>query len=71
MRGCRSGRGPVSAFYAQGQVHHVGRLTELEQEMQLFGTSSQTGSPDRVDALVWAVWALMIEGQGAPRVRTL
>lgn len=67
----RARAGPVSAFYAQGQVHHVGRLTELEQEMQLFGTSSQAGSPDRVDALVWAVWALMIEGQGAPRVRTL
>lgn len=67
----RARAGPVSAYYQQGQVHHVGRFAELEQEMQLFGTSSQSGSPDRVDALVWAVWALMIEGQGAPRVRAM
>jgi len=27
-------------------------------------TASETGSPDRVNALVWALWALMVEGRG-------
>ena len=46
---------PVAVLYEQGRVHHVGSMPALEDEMCLFGSDSQQGSPDRVDALVWAV----------------
>ncbi|MBL4627117.1 MAG: DNA-packaging protein [Roseicyclus sp.] len=48
---------PVAALYEQGRVRHVGLLADLEDEMckmSLTGYSGQ-GSPDRVDALVWAL----------------
>lgn len=60
---------PVAALYARGDVAHVGVLAELEDEMCRFGAAGFTGSPDRVDALVWAVTALMLEGGQGPRVR--
>ncbi len=60
---------PVALMYETGRVHHVGLLSELEDEMCLFGGAAGGGaSPDRVDALVWAVSALT-QGEGAPRVR--
>ena len=48
---------PVSALYAQGRVHHVGALPALEDEMCDFGPGglSSGRSPDRLDALVWAL----------------
>lgn len=50
---------PISALYEQGRVHHVGRFDALEDQMCMFSTdmlrSSSTGSPDRVDALVWGL----------------
>jgi phage terminase large subunit-like protein len=52
---------PVATLYEQGRVHHAGQLGELEEEMCAFGADGFTGSPDRVDALVWAVWALMLD----------
>lgn len=48
---------PVAALYEQGRVHHVGRFPELEEEMTGF-TPSSSASPDRLDALVWAVTEL-------------
>lgn len=60
---------PVAALYGRGRVVHAGGLDALEDEMCTFGTQGQGRSPDRVDALVWAVWSLMLEGPGAPRVR--
>jgi phage terminase large subunit-like protein len=48
---------PVAALYEQGRVAHLGVLAELEDEMCLMtrrGFEGQ-GSPDRVDALVWAL----------------
>ncbi|MEM6666809.1 MAG: terminase family protein, partial [Pseudomonadota bacterium] len=62
---------PVSALYAKGLVAHVGPFKALEQELLTFGTDAQEGSPDRMDALVWAVRALMVDGPGAPRLRAL
>jgi len=60
---------PVALGYETGRVHHVGALSALEDEMCLFGGAAGGGaSPDRVDALVWAVSALT-KGEGAPRVR--
>lgn len=68
--GKRGRAGPVAAMYAQGRVSHAGHFDMLEDQMCRFGTAEAAGSPDRVDALVWALWALMGEGQG-PRVRVL
>lgn len=66
---------PVAALYEQGRVKHVGRLGALEDQMcQMTGTGFQgSGSPDRVDALVWALTELS-HGQGqrdAARIRSL
>lgn len=68
--GKRGRAGPVAAMYAQGRVSHAGHFDMLEDQMCRFGTAEAAGSPDRVDALVWALWALMGEGLG-PRVRVL
>jgi len=61
---------PVAALYDQGRVHHAGQLGALEDEMCAFGAEGVSGSPDRVDALVWAVWALMLD-EAAVGVRVL
>jgi phage terminase large subunit-like protein len=62
---------PVAALYEQGKVRHAGRFAELEDEMCDFGPDglSNGRSPDRVDALVWAVSELMLARRGEPRVR--
>jgi phage terminase large subunit-like protein len=62
---------PVAALYEQGRVRHVGAFPELEDELCDFGTDglSSGRSPDRLDALVWAVTALLLERRGEPRVR--
>ncbi|TCR93181.1 phage terminase large subunit-like protein [Rhizobium sp. BK376] len=62
---------PVAALYEQGRVAHAARFTALEDQMCDFGPDglSLGRSPDRLDALVWALTALMLEGNGEPRVR--
>ena len=64
---------PVSLLYAQGRVHHVGALAALEDELCDFGPDglSNGASPDRLDALVWAVTHLLLAPRGEPRVRGL
>lgn len=64
---------PVALLYAQGRVCHAGAFPELEDEMCNLGTDGRAGgvSPDRVDALVWALTELMLAGGGAPRVRRM
>lgn len=62
---------PVAALYAQGRVAHVGTHPALEDEMCAFGLDGLADgrSPDRVDALVWALTHLMLAGRGkGPRV---
>lgn len=51
---------PVSALYDDGKVRHVGYLRELEDELSGFTTNGYVGdrSPNRADALVWAVTEL-------------
>lgn len=51
---------PIAALYEQGRVSHVGTFAELEDEMVMFGPNGLAGgaSPDRVDALVWALTEL-------------
>lgn len=60
---------PVAALYEAGRVAHVGVFREFEDEMCSFGGEGFTGSPDRVDALVWGLWALMLDRRAEPRVR--
>ncbi|MGK9050200.1 terminase family protein [Neorhizobium petrolearium] len=62
---------PVAALYEQGRVAHAGRFADLEDQMCDFGPDglSSGRSPDRLDALVWALTALLLEGSGEPRVR--
>ncbi len=66
---------PVAALYEQGRVKHVRGLGALEAEMGLMSRDGYAGkgSPDRVDALVWALNELMIRPAVKPRpsVRTL
>lgn len=62
---------PVAALYEQGRVVHAARFVALEDQMCDFGPDGLSGgrSPDRLDALVWALTALMLEGTGEPRIR--
>ena len=55
---------PVAALYEQGRVHHVGGFPELEDQMTSFVADldrAKFGSPDRVDALVWALTELLTQ----------
>lgn len=79
-RAVRASRGktaraePVAALYEQGRVAHAGSFSALEDQMCCFvaGEAWQgTGSPDRVDALVWALSDLMLGRGGEPRFRRL
>jgi phage terminase large subunit-like protein len=58
---------PISALYEQGKVHHVGTFPDLEDQMCNFTASGYVGegSPDRADALVWALTELMLEGKAS------
>jgi phage terminase large subunit-like protein len=51
---------PISALYEAGKVHHVGVLRQLEDELADFSTVGFVGtkSPNRADALIWALTAL-------------
>lgn len=61
---------PVAALYEQGRVRHVAGLTGLEDQMVRFTYDGFSGgSPDRVDALVWAVTELSAGIGVVPRVR--
>ncbi|HTO28117.1 MAG TPA: terminase family protein [Devosia sp.] len=78
VREVRASRGkwlraePVAALYGRGLVSHVDGLTTLEDEMCAFGVdgTSDGHSPDRVDALVWAVTELLLNDM-RPRIRGL
>jgi phage terminase large subunit-like protein len=62
---------PVAALYARGRVKHAEPFPELEDEMCAFGADglAEGHSPDRVDALVWAITALLLDDGPVPRVR--
>jgi predicted phage terminase large subunit-like protein len=74
-RAVRASRGkmvraePVAALYERGLVHHAGYFKELEDELCGFTGSTGDKSPDRLDALVWAVTDLALKGEAEPRIR--
>lgn len=53
---------PIAALYEQGKVSHVGTFADLEDQLCNFTPSGYVGegSPDRADALVWALTELML-----------
>ena len=67
-RGKQARAEPVVALYEQGRVHHVGVLAELEDQLVTWEPLSGDASPDRLDAVVWALVELMVTG-GVPTVR--
>ena len=56
---------PIAALYEQGKVSHLGGLESLEDQCCLIGPDGYIGegSPDRVDAMVWALTELMLGSQ--------
>ncbi len=65
---------PVAALYEQHRVSHVGAFPALEDEMCMFEQRAAKGrtSPDRVDALVWALHELLLARKLAnPRVSVI
>ncbi|MCI5044176.1 MAG: terminase family protein, partial [Aquisalinus sp.] len=61
---------PVSLLYEQHRVIHAQRFDKLEEQLLTF-TAESTKSPDRLDALVWALTELMVGPEAAtPRVHS-
>ena len=58
---------PISALYEQDKVHHVGFFKELEDQMTSY-TPYTTKSPDRLDAVVWALTSLQSSGKAIFRI---
>jgi len=61
-RGKQTRAEPISALYEQGRVHHVGCHPQLEDQLCDWDPTTGAKSPDRLDALVWALTELMLEG---------
>ncbi|MGE0182446.1 MAG: DNA-packaging protein [Parvularculaceae bacterium] len=73
-RGKRLRAEPVAALYEQGLVRHVAAFVALEDQMTMFtgaGPKSAAGSPDRLDALVWALTELMLRPRAAPQIKRI
>ena len=53
---------PVSSLYERGKVKHLKYLEDLEEQMVTWEPLGSIGSPDRLDAMVWAVTNLLLKG---------
>lgn len=65
---------PVAALFRSGKVFLAGRFPELEDEMAAFSLTdgwTAAGSPDRADAMVWALTELMLGKRGEPSIKVL
>ena len=53
---------PVAQLYEQGRIHHIGEFPELEDQMLMWDPMDEdpSWSPDRMDALVWAITDMMV-----------
>jgi len=69
--GKRARAEPVAALYEQGRVVHCGAFPALEEELMALGSGALDHSPDRADALVWAVSELMLGVGRRPRLSVL
>ena len=59
---------PVSALYERGKVKHVKGLDLLEDQMVQWEPLGSIGSPDRLDAMVWAITELALKGIAKPEL---
>jgi len=65
---------PISALYERGLVKHVSNppdgasLNELETQMRTWEPLGRIGSPDRLDAMVWAITDLSLNGYSKPQL---
>lgn len=70
-KGVRATRGkivraePIAALYEQGKVHHAGSFQELEDQLCSYTGANEDDSPDRLDALVWALTELSGSASGS------
>jgi len=55
---------PIVAAYEHGKVHHVGEFPHLENEMVMWIPGESHYSPNRIDALVWAMTELDLKAGG-------
>lgn len=62
---------PIAAMYERGKVKHAPGLGELEQQMVTWEPLGAMGSPDRLDAMVWALTDLMLKGRINPEIQIL
>jgi phage terminase large subunit-like protein len=62
---------PIAALYEQGRIHHVGEFAKLEEQMTSYDPLTSKKSPDRMDALVWALSYLFNEESVEPSIRRL
>ncbi len=70
--GKRARAEPVAALYEQGRITHCGAFGALEEELMALGTEGMDHSPDRADALVWALSELLLNRRAsAPRLSVL
>lgn len=69
--GKRARAEPVAALYEQGKVVHCNAFPALEEELMGLGEADLGHSPDRADALVWALSELMLGGGRTPRLRVV
>uniref|UniRef100_B0SVZ9 Terminase large subunit gp17-like C-terminal domain-containing protein n=1 Tax=Caulobacter sp. (strain K31) TaxID=366602 RepID=B0SVZ9_CAUSK len=69
--GKRARAEPVAALYEQGRVVHCGAFPALEEELMALGSGDLGHSPDRADALVWALSELMLGVGKRPRLSVL
>lgn len=65
-RGKRARAEPIAALYEQGKVSHARPFRELEDQLCTFVPGEGDDSPDRHDALVWALSAIMYGYSGDP-----
>jgi len=60
-RGKRVRAEPIAALYEQGKIHHLGMFADLEDQLCSW-VPDRSPSPDRLDALVWALTELVVDG---------
>jgi len=65
---------PVAGLFESGKARFAGRFPELEEQLGGLvpeGYAVPGRSPDRADAMVWALWALLLAPKAEPRVRVV
>lgn len=67
-RGKQARAEPVVALYEQNRVHHCGIFPKMEDELCSWEPDTGMPSPNRLDAVVWSIWELALQGSGIQRL---